>query len=210
MPWSRLDDGFYGHWKRIRGLVGLAADGLLARAMSRTGHYERDGFVEEAWVEDQLRPAGARWGRRILDAALGGGLLERLEAGEVEEIEALPRAGLRTSVVSVVIGPHRTPGYLVHDYVQYNPARVELEAKREREREKKAKRRGGSSRQESPGDSQEESSSSLPSPSQPFPFSEGSGGSDAMADPHPPPDQDQESEEERTARANRELAELRW
>lgn len=135
MPWGRLSDDFEGHPKRRR--VSLAADGLLARAISRCARYLTDGWVEASWVRDQI-PARQR--TALIDEMVGEGLLEPFPAGTTRTVEAQRRR----KVLRVTIGPFRHDGYLVHDYLDYNPARVEVEAERASNRDRQAGRRASS------------------------------------------------------------------
>jgi hypothetical protein len=52
------------------------------------------------------------------------------------------RPGIRKTDLTVTIGPSPVDGYLVHDFLDYNLARVEVEDRRAKERTKKAGQRG--------------------------------------------------------------------
>lgn len=139
MPWARVDGGFHGHPKRR--VVTVSEDGLWARALSRASEFVTDGYVETSWVAEQLASLPKAWRQRVLDGAVRGGLLEPIAAGETREMGAPARPGLRAKAALVEVGPFELDGYLVHDFLHYNPARAEVEEAREREREKARRRR---------------------------------------------------------------------
>lgn len=132
-----LDNAFHAHGKRE--LVPLATDGLLARAISRCGDLLTDGFIEDTWVAKQLLDGMLRPKQRdvVLALALEHRVLERLPAGETRELRGTARAGLRASGIVVPAGPFAVDGYVVHDYLDCNRSRAEVEAIREREAAKK-------------------------------------------------------------------------
>lgn len=132
VPYGRLDDGFHAHPKRQR--VTLAADGLLARAISYSSHYLTNGFVSEAWVRAQL-PA-RRW-RAVLESALSGPLLDHFAAGSTTTIVPVSRPGL----VRIEVGPFTEDGYLIHDYLEDNLSAKEVSEQQERARARKNRHR---------------------------------------------------------------------
>lgn len=136
-----LDNGFHSHGKRE--LVKLAVDGLLARAMSRATDLLTDGWVEESWVEKQL--IGERPGDRkgILELAVAHRILEPLAAGETRVMVGAPRSKLRAEEIKVTVGPFEIDGYLVHDFLDCNRARVEVHRRRLQDRQRQRKRRNG-------------------------------------------------------------------
>lgn len=139
MPFGRIDDGFDGHPKRS--LVSLAVDGLLMRAISRASRYLTDGFVEQQWVLEQLARETARQRARVLEEMVRFRVFEDFPCGRACVV-TMPRLHrLRTRERDVTIGPFEVDGYLIHDYLHLNPARVEVEEQRELERKKKAGQR---------------------------------------------------------------------
>jgi hypothetical protein len=136
MGWGRLDGKFSGHRKRR--LATLAADGLLARAISHTAEHEQDGFVDEAWVMQQGSPSERR---RALETALRVGLVEPLPPNTTRELVGHAKPGLRPRDVHVTVGPYDEAGFLVHDYLDFNPSAVEQEERRGRGRAKKREQR---------------------------------------------------------------------
>ena len=132
MSWGRLDDAFEGHRKRRAG--SLAADGLLSRAISHAAGQETDGFVDTAWLNAQ---GSATERRRALKDAIRVRLLEPFPAGTARDVFGRKQPGLRSEEIRVTVGPFEEDGYLVHDFLDCNPARVELEARRASERSRK-------------------------------------------------------------------------
>lgn len=156
VAWLRLDDAMGEHRKtrRLFRKRGLDAFGLHAAALLHSARYLTDGFVDEEFVDETLDAANVRGkGRQAIIAAL-------LECGQWEPGDA---------------------GWWIHDYLDHNPSKAEVEAKREAEREKKSKagRKGAEARW---GGSQSDGShGSVPSPSH------GMNGSDAIGADSPVP-----------------------
>lgn len=137
MSWGRLDGKFPGHRKRRLG--SLAADGLLARAIAQTAEQRDDGFVDADWIRQQGKPAERR---RALHTALRVGLLEEFPAGTERDVTGHQLPGLRPRPTTVHIGPHDDDGFLVHDFLDFNPSRDEQEAKLRADRDRKRDDRG--------------------------------------------------------------------
>lgn len=89
--------------------LGLTATGLHARAIAYCAQHETDGKLPAAWVNAQLAELKPAEQRRLLEALL--------------EANALERNG---------------SGYVIHDFLEYNPSRAELAARRQEEHERKA------------------------------------------------------------------------
>lgn len=136
MTWGRLDDSFDGHRKRR--LASLAADGLLARAIAHAAKHETNGFVDLPWIQQQGKTAERR---RALREAVDARMLEKFDARDVREIHAPARKGIRDRPRTVTVGPFDVDGYLIHDFLDFNPAAEDLAEKRARDRAKAAKRR---------------------------------------------------------------------
>ncbi len=128
-----LDNGFHAHMKRE--LVPVEVDGLLARAISRSCDQLTDGFVEASWVDKQLETPAKR--KRVIDLAVKHRVLEKLPAGETIVMRGKSRTGLRKRDVSVSVGPFPMDGFVVHDFLDCNRSRSEVEARRDAEAKKK-------------------------------------------------------------------------
>lgn len=118
MTWVRFDDATGEHRKTRRllhGDGGLGAFGLHALAILHSSRYLTDGFVEAEFVEETCALAGVRSRDRdrLTTALESGGQWERVEGG-----------------------------WCIHDYLDHNPSRAEVEAKRQRDAERKARGRG--------------------------------------------------------------------
>lgn len=138
-----LDNGFHAHRKRE--LVALACDGLLARAISRASDQLTDGWVEATWVDkqtaDNMLTRSQR--RQVLELAIQNRLLERLRAGETCVLRGGVRRGLRRDEITVTVGPFDVDGYVIHDFLDCNRARTEVESRRQKDRERQRARRNG-------------------------------------------------------------------
>jgi hypothetical protein len=120
MAWGKLDDGYHGHRKIRR--AGLAAVGVHAMAISYSSAYGLDGFVDVDWIAQVIPDADER--RAILERLLRLRLFEEVTRGEVRDVKN--RAG-----VTVRVGPFEDDGYLLHDFLAYNPSAAEVSAERE-------------------------------------------------------------------------------
>jgi hypothetical protein len=135
-PWVRLDDSVHSHRKVRR--AGLEATGLWAMALSYSGFYLTDGFVDDDWITQAVPHPLKR--QKLVEKLVKAGLFKRFVQGEIDYVN--DRHG-----TLVQVGPYADPGYLIHDFLQHNPSRDEVEQRRKRERQKK---RG--QREMSPGD----------------------------------------------------------
>src|SRR3990167_7356804 len=106
MPWVRLDDQFHNHPKlAMLGQLQLPCVGLHVMAMCWSSQYITDGFLPEA------QPA-----------KLAGDLIHLLPQGRVDPlIGALLDVGLWEEVDG---------GYRIHDYLNYQPSKAQVEADR--------------------------------------------------------------------------------
>lgn len=119
MTWGKLDDGFWRHPKiRAASRRHPGSVGLLAMAISLSSEYETDGQVTEHDLEE-LCPR-ARLRRRLVGILVDCRLLDRGEDGRT---------------------------FQIHDYLDYNPSRADLEEERKngsrRVREHRGRRYGG-------------------------------------------------------------------
>ena len=138
-PWVRLDDSFESHRKRRR--AGHEAIGLWAGALAYAGRYLTNGHIDTDWLEAEVPSAAKR--RKLVGKLMAVGLLELLPNGQVARL--VDRRG-----ELVEVGPVPEDSYLIHDYLQFNPSRKEVEERREKERLKKIEQR--MSRGDSTGD----------------------------------------------------------
>ncbi len=123
MPWLKIDDALAEHRKTERLLrrnkngTGLTAMGLHVLAMCHSSRYLTDGFVDSEWVQDRLD-----------DAKAGPSVRRQVVAALVESGQWMSTEG----------------GWMIHDYLEHNPSRVEVEARRAAAAEKKRRQRNGS------------------------------------------------------------------
>lgn len=157
MPWIKVDDHFDEHLKHAR--VGPPGWGYWLAGLAYCNRNLTDGFIPYAvayslagwqvWddVDDDAR-------ERIWTYGVASGMSGQDLDGEWI-VARLVASGLWEPAAG---------GFMVHDYLDYNPSRESVLAERKVWAEKKA--RGRMSHRESPGDSMGESS---PSPSRPVP-----------------------------------------
>lgn len=115
MPWLRLDDEMGEHRKVRRAMkASRAAIALHTFGLLHCARYLTDGFVEEAYVDDVCDDARMtpRERRAAIDALEQHDLWSRVDGG-----------------------------WRIHDYLDYNPSRAEVEDKRRRDADRKAKGR---------------------------------------------------------------------
>lgn len=144
MPWLKQDDGMGEHRKTRRLLkrgkagAGLAGFGLHSLGMLHAAKYLTDGFLEVEFVEDTLD-----------DANVTGKSRQEIVTGLVD-------SGQWTVV---------DDGYLIHDYLDHNPSRAEVESKRATQREQKsaAGRKGAAARWGHETGPSDDADSSVPS-----------------------------------------------
>lgn len=121
MTWARMDDAMGEHRKTRRLLKagGLDAFGLHSLAILNCARYLTDGFVEVEFVEETLDAAKVRGKARER-------ITDKLE--EIGQWVACPG------------------GWMIHDYLDHNPARADVEARRAADAERKARGRNPDSR----------------------------------------------------------------
>lgn len=131
MAWFRLDDALQGgsKWRSLLrrpapGTNGLEAFGLWTAAGLHCARDLTDGFIDPEWLEDTLDDA---------------------------KISAKKRAALIESLVERGWFDRDEHGLRVHDYLDFNPSRADVEAQRAAAAEKKRRQRAGSNPM-SPGD----------------------------------------------------------
>lgn len=120
MSWTKLDDSMGEHRKtrRVLRAAGLGPFGLHVLGILHSSRYLTDGFVEQDYVDETFALARTRTrdGERAIAALCEQGLW-------------LPENG----------------GFRLHDYLDHNPSRAQVEAKRRADAERKARGRGAMS-----------------------------------------------------------------
>lgn len=113
MSWLKLDDQMAEHRKTRRAIRagGLAAFGLHTLALLHCSRYLTDGFIDEEFVEEAFDAAKTRPKDRkaIVQALIDGGQWVPCD-----------------------------DGWHLHDYLDHNPSRADVEAKRAEDRVKKS------------------------------------------------------------------------
>ncbi|MBP8536106.1 hypothetical protein [Streptomyces sp. MK37H] len=107
MAWSRIDDSLHSHPKIMQ--VGNAATGLYVRLISYAGQHLTDGFVPASVARSYGTP-------RLLAALCDANLLAKVDPKSNQTSETRP--------------PLQGPGYVIHDYLDYNPSREQVLAER--------------------------------------------------------------------------------
>lgn len=124
--WSRLDDALIDHRKVFQAAEiigpngGVIAIGLYAMGLMYANKHLTDGFVPLSVVRSWTHVAD---GPAVADA--------------------LVRASLWTKT-----GRHGTPGFLIHDFGNYNPSATTIRSQRKRDADRKAAERKEQKRQQ--------------------------------------------------------------
>jgi len=113
MPYALLDDTFHSHPKLVAS--GWAARGLYAAALSYCAAYLTDGFVPGSWI----KTIGAG---RIAERLALHGLWIKSRAAQRFLITA------SDGEAETLVCPEN--GYVIQDYLEYNPSRRQIEQKR--------------------------------------------------------------------------------
>jgi hypothetical protein len=103
MAWSRIDDSLHSHPKIMQ--VGNAATGLFVRLISYSSQHLTDGFVPATVARTYGTP-------RLLGALCDASLLVKIDAKSNQTSESHPH--------------FHGPGYVIHDYLDYNPSREQV------------------------------------------------------------------------------------
>lgn len=120
MTWARLDDLYDDNRKVKRAWRASGrAVGLHAMAISYCARHETNGLVDVEWITEKLPAARER--ERVLDVLVAAGLFDAVDAGHFQ----------------------------VHDYLDYNPSRGQLEDKRRKDSERKSRGRDSPVRSDS-------------------------------------------------------------
>lgn len=114
MPWAKLDDAMGEHRKVRRvlrsGPTGIGAFGLHALAILHASRYLTDGRVEDEFVAETLDKVKPRDRKAMIAALEAQGMWIREDGG-----------------------------WRLHDYLDHNPTRKQVESKREQQRAAKSR-----------------------------------------------------------------------
>lgn len=111
MTWTKIDDQLHAHPKVQQAWqTSRAAIGLHLLALSHASAYLTDGHVSDAFVTAQLPSAAER--RKAVGALVDSGLWDDSEAG----------------------------GWTIHDFLEFNESRTQVESRRRSD--SRRKRRG--------------------------------------------------------------------
>ena len=127
MTWVRLDEEFPDHPKVVT--AGPLAGWLHVCALAYCNRHLTDGFVPRAQVGRLVNWTG------ILD-------VDERDAGcDVNDVPDVDPYALAERLVSLGIWERRQGGFAIHDFLEYQPSRAEIEA--QRKVKKDAGRAGG-------------------------------------------------------------------
>jgi hypothetical protein len=102
MSWAKLYGSYESHPKfELTSLVAAAAVALHAKAIAHSAQHLTDGEVRNSWVDRQLALLRPKQRREVIDHAIGARLFDRIDGG-----------------------------YLVHDYLEHNRSREQVEQDR--------------------------------------------------------------------------------
>jgi len=139
MSWARLDDLFDDNRKVKRTFRRCpTAIAVYVMAITYCARHATDGVVDIDWLEERLPAPEAR--ADVLAALTAGGLFEHLPAGDTRTVEVEARTK-HAGAHSVQLGPLPEDAYLVHDFLDYNPSSVEVEARRAADAQRKRQTR---------------------------------------------------------------------
>jgi hypothetical protein len=88
--------------------AGLAASGLFCRSLAYSARHLTDGYVDHEWVDEQCARLRPAERRNVIDALVDCGLWQ-------------PRSG----------------GFVISNYLKFNPSRRDVETRREADRNRK-------------------------------------------------------------------------
>lgn len=125
MTYVKIDDAFPDHPKFLQ--AGPVAGYLALAAIAWSGRNARDGIIPRAQVARLANLEGVAIDNEP-DAVMGD------DVSPYELAEILVKCGLWHK--------HRE-GYQIHDYLDHQRSRAEIEAARQKERERWARRNGG-------------------------------------------------------------------
>jgi hypothetical protein len=144
MGWVKSDDRLDDTRKVKRAWrANRATVGLWTMAKTYSARHETDGLVPLEWIEDKLPDDSER--EAVMKVALDEELFEELPTGETRRVKVTRVKKGKTVDVKVTIGPIGEPGYIVHDYLEFNEARQEAEERRRADAIRKTKARGKTS-----------------------------------------------------------------
>lgn len=121
MPWLKLDDSMGEHRKtrRVLRTAGLAPFGLHALGLLHAARYLTDGFVEQEYVE---------------------------EVCDLARVRERDRPELVAALESPQLWVPTDGGWVLHDYLDYNPSKAQVLEARRKDSERKAAGRRSESR----------------------------------------------------------------
>jgi hypothetical protein len=117
MTWSRFDDGARKHPKAQ--MAGNEAWALWCAAVMYCNQYGTDGFVPEAALATELLPL-----------AISPAKAKKLA-------QSLCEAKIHPEKPGLFVRDAKRKGYIVHDFLHWNPSKAEVDAKRKKDRERK-------------------------------------------------------------------------
>lgn len=134
MPWVRLDEEFPDHPKVVT--AGPLAGWLHVCALAYCNRHLTDGFVPHAQVGRLVNFAG------IIDLDVDPGPMDARDLPDASPYVLADR------LVALGMWEKRQGGYVIHDFLDYQPSRAEIEAQRKVKSEagKAGGRRSGESR----------------------------------------------------------------
>lgn len=117
MTWSRFDDGARKHPKAV--IAGNDAWAFWCASVMYCNQYGTDGFVPDAALSTELLPVP-------ISKPKAKALAERL-----------CRARTHEGAPSLFTRDEKRKGYIVHDFLDWNPSKSEVDAKRRKDRDRK-------------------------------------------------------------------------
>src|SRR5690554_1771745 len=135
MTWSRFDDAARKHPKSL--MAGNEAWGLWCAAIMYCNQYGTDGFIPDAALATEVLPCPIT------------------PAKAKKLARQLCEARLDPSKPGLFVRDDARKGYVVHDFLDWNPSKAELDDKRRKDRERK--RGGGGTGRDSGADSRRSS-----------------------------------------------------
>jgi hypothetical protein len=116
MAWAALDDGFHSNRKMLS--IGLDGMGMFAAALSYCADQLTDGFVPLVWAEGIARKSP-----RLLDNLCRRRAWVRVDVND--KVEIADRSG------NNIMLEIDEKGFVILDYLEYNPSSVEVEERRQ-------------------------------------------------------------------------------
>lgn len=138
MAWARIEGSSESHPKmRIDDLIAAGAIALQRNAIAHCAQHQTNGYIDDRWVYAQLHTLRAKQRRDVLARAIAIGLLEAVPAKTTRTL-TVDRRG---QTYTVTIGPYPADGFLVHDYLDFNPCAAEIDEQRRAAADRQQSRR---------------------------------------------------------------------